>query len=271
MSAPFAAAEVAITFFPDFAAATKREASLTLHDLAQLITATSAPVKKAPPWLKLGRFGDTKTDNGSLRSNENLQACTGIEADYDGERVAFGDAVSILKEAGVSAIIYTSPSHAEAKPRWRVLCQFSEERSPEQRDLYMARLNGLFNGIFARESWTLSQSYYYGFVNGNPSHRAELIEGTPIDLLAELDATAIGRPKKPGANGHANERPTGSGGDSYAGTSDARLEGFRMAVLDTLRHSAVEGQKHHALRSAALALGGIQAAAGFSDAQAIQA
>ena len=261
---------VRITFFPNFSATTKREEMLTLHDLADRITTTGAASKSELPWLKLATFGNKPTNKGSLRSNGNLQSCTGLEADYDGGRVTFGDAVAILAEAGIAALIYTSPSHTEDAPRWRVLCQFSEARSPQQRDLYMARLSGVFRGIFALESWTLSQSYYYGFVNGNPSHRVELIGGTAIDLMEELDATAIGRPENPAANGHANERPISSGAGPYVPVSDARLEGFRMAVLDTLRRAAVDGHKHTALRNAALALGGIQAEAGFSDAQGIQ-
>jgi putative DNA primase/helicase len=258
---------VRITFFPDFAATVKREESVTLAALAELIVNTNASTKAGLPWLKLGLFGNSRTDKGSLRSNGNLQSCSGIEGDYDGERVAFNDAVSILREAGISAIVYTSPSNTDAAPRWRVLCQFSHEYSPEQRNLYMARLNGLFHGIFAPESWTWSQSYYFGFVHGNPSHQVQLIEGTPIDLLDALDVIAIGKPDKPG--GGANERPISSG-VAYVPASDARLEAWRLTMLGTLRQDAVDGHKHFALRSAALALGGIQAAVGFNDAQAVQ-
>jgi putative DNA primase/helicase len=279
MSAPFAPPPIAVTFFPDFAATTKREKSLTLPALAELIVTTNAPTKAGLPWLKLATFGDTKTPlkplpdgrltGGSLRHNANVLTVTGIEADYDAERVSFGDAVVILREARISALVYTSPSHTEAKPRWRVLCQFSEAHSPEQRDLYMARLNGLFNGIFATESWTLSQSYFHGAVNHNPAHRAELIAGTAIDLADHLDATAIGRPEKPAANGHANERPISSG-LAYVPASGARLEAYRVAVLDTLRQEATDGQKHHALIRKAKALGGIADQAGFTDAEGVQ-
>lgn len=169
---------VRITFFPDFAAATKREEVVYLPDLADRIINTSASAKTALPWLKLATFGDLRSDKNSLRCNANVRTISGIEADYDGGRVAFADAVGILREAGISAIVYTSPSHTDAKPRWRVLCQFSEERSPQQRDLYMARLNGVFRGIFAPESWTVSQSYYYGCVDHNPDHHAQLVAGT---------------------------------------------------------------------------------------------
>lgn len=258
---------VQVTFFPDHGAATKREEAICLPDLMDRITSTSAASKSGLPWLKLATFGDKTTGKGSLRSNENLKFCTGIEADYDAERVSFNDAIAILKETGIACIVYTSPSHTDAKPRWRVLCWFSRPMLPEQRGRYMGRLNGLLHGIIAAESWTLSQSYYYGSVNRNPHHRAVLIEGTPIDLMDDLDAGAIGKPEKLGGN--ANERPVSAGG-VYVPVSDARLDSYRRSVLDKLRREAVDGQKHTALRDAALRMGGIQVAAGFTDAEAVQ-
>jgi hypothetical protein len=73
-------------------------------------------------------------------------------------------------------------------------------------------LNGVFHGIFSVESWTLSQSYYLGSINHNPSHRCEIIPGTPIDLLDALDETWIGRPasKEGTAEQQGKVRPTRS-------------------------------------------------------------
>ena len=203
-------AHFTVTFFTDAAAAAKREEAICLHDLADLIATTSASSKGQLPWLKLARFGDTRTGKGLLRHNANVLMITGLEGDYDGGRIAFYDARAILQEAGVLAIVYTSPSHTENAPRWRVLCPLSAELMPERREQLMARLNGLFHGVFSGESWTLSQSYYLGSVNQNPSHRVEMIDGTPIDLMDKLDATAIGKPQTK-INGHANERPVSSG------------------------------------------------------------
>jgi hypothetical protein len=50
--------------------------------------------------------------------------------------------------------------------------------------------------------------------------------------------------------------------------SDRRLEGYRASVLAKVR-KAGDGQKHTQLRNAALALGGIQDQAGFTDDQAV--
>ncbi len=75
---------------------------------------------------------------------------------------------------------------------------------PQERYQLVARLNGLFGGIFAGESFSLSQSYYYGRVAGNEDHRVEYIEGHPIDTLVELDEIALGKPNWHATpNGHA--------------------------------------------------------------------
>ena len=58
--------------------------------------------------------------------------------------------------------------------------------------MLVARLNGILGGILAPESFTLSQSYYYGSVNKSAEHRAVIIEGDYIDLRADLDNGAIG-------------------------------------------------------------------------------
>jgi hypothetical protein len=129
-----------------------------------------------------------------LRWDPNVLAISGIEADYDDGRMPFEDARALLEKQGVTSILYTSPSHTEDAPRWRVLCPLSEEMPPARRSHQLGRLNGLFRGIFAGESWTLSQSYYFGSVNRNPSHRVEVIDGTPIDQHDDLDTIWLGKP-----------------------------------------------------------------------------
>ena len=198
---------VSLTFFRDFAAATKSEEWLIMQALTELITETTAAQKADLPWLKLARFGWSRTEANCLRHNANLLTITGIEADYDGGTKSFNEARETLVSAGVAAILYTSPSHTEDLPRWRILAPLASEHPKEHRDRFMDRLNGLLDGKLAGESWTLSQSYYFGSVNRSPSHRATLIPGRPIDTMDELDATARGKtsqaPSKP-----RQKRPT---------------------------------------------------------------
>jgi hypothetical protein len=197
----------AVTFFTNFAAQQKRERRNTFSALAGRIATTTAASKTLLPWLKLARFGDQRTEHGSLRHDANVLACTGVEGDYDGGRVVFAAALELLQKAGIAAIAYTSPSYTPEFPKWRVLCPFSEELPPAKRAHMLGRVAGLFaiSGVeFSTESWTLSQSYYYGSVNQNPGHRVEVIDGMPIDQHDELDAIRRSKPNTT-ATGHLDE------------------------------------------------------------------
>ena len=110
-----------VTFFDDFRAQKKREETLSLEALAELMRTTSAPQKESLPWLKLAQFGPLPTEKGSLRWDGNVRLVSGLEADYDAEKLRLDEAVERLERAGVEAIVYTSPSHRPDTPRWRVL------------------------------------------------------------------------------------------------------------------------------------------------------
>jgi hypothetical protein len=205
MSAPdVGGLPIGVTFFYSYAADRKREESLAAPALAERIRNTTQHTKESLPWLKLARFGDQKTDQGSFRSDNNMLAITGIEGDYDGERMSFEDARQMLVTAGLAAILYTSPSHKAAKPRWRILCPLSSEHPPSERSRFMGRLNGLFNGIFSDESWTLSQSYYFGSVKRNKDHQVVVLDGTPLDKADELDTGWMGKPNTKSPAGGRN-------------------------------------------------------------------
>jgi predicted P-loop ATPase len=199
--------EITATLFYSRSATRKTERRWTWPQLRADILAVTAGTKDALPWIKLARFGDERTDEGSLRHNANVLAITGIEADYDGEIVPMEEAVEKLEKAGIKAMVYTSPSHTDGTPRWRVLCPTSTELPPERRAHLVGRLNGLLGGILSGESFTLSQSYYLGSVNSNPSHRAELVDGQPIDLCDELDETWIGKPASKSSGTDASGKP----------------------------------------------------------------
>jgi putative DNA primase/helicase len=186
------------TFFVDYQAKVKHQRTVTLEELADWIRTATAPRKEDLPWLKLARFGNATTPKGSLRWDRNVIGETGIEGDYDGEVVPFETAVEKVEKEGLRAIVYTSPSYTPEKPRWRILCPYSKEL-PGARRRMLGRVNGLLGGILQSESWTLSQSYYYGSVDNNPNHKVVIVDGQSID---ELDEIAIGKPgTKPGTNG----------------------------------------------------------------------
>jgi hypothetical protein len=219
---------ITVTHFSDAGASRKREARYTEEDLAKLIRETTAPEKARLPWLKLATFGDVRTANGnSLRHNANVLTITGVEGDYDGglmddEVVEFERAVEIVKGGRLRAILYTSPSHADGHPRWRIVCPGSAALAPDRRDELMGRLNNLFGGAFSGESWTLSQSYYFGSVNGNRAHRVEVVEGDFIDERPDL-----------GYRG----KPNGVHRDAAGAAGDGRLDrGAALAAIASGDH-----------------------------------
>ncbi|MBV8458169.1 MAG: hypothetical protein JO122_16310 [Acetobacteraceae bacterium] len=220
---------IPMTFFSSYAAKSKRQAAYTPRDLVELIRTTTEGRKDDLPWLKLARFGNRRTKENCLRHDINVLAITGIEADYDGGRITVDEALDTLEKQGITSILYTSPSHTEAAPRWRVLCPLSEEAKPAERRHLLGRLNGLFRGIFSRESWALSQSYYFGSVRNNPSHKVELIDGTPIDQHDDLDEIWIG----PG-----NTENAGSSGD-ITGDERETAELIRRALTGEELHTTL--------------------------------
>jgi hypothetical protein len=197
---------ISVTFFQTFAASDKREERYTLRGLATRIGTVTAASKGQLPWLKLARFGDVRTDKNSLRHDSNVIAISGIEVDYDLGVMTVDEACDRLENAGVAAMVYTSPSHTEDAQRWRILCPVSAEMPGARRQHLVGRLNGLFNGVLAGESFTLSQSYYYGSVNHNPSHTVRLIDGTTIDEHDELDEIWVGKPHTSAAAPGQTER-----------------------------------------------------------------
>jgi hypothetical protein len=199
--------KIQVTFFVNQSATSLRCGELTSDELAHMIRKTNAPRKASLPWLKLARFGDQRTQNDSLRHNGNVVAVTGCEGDYDDEETTFEDAVAIIRRARLQTIMYTSPSHTAAKPRWRILAPSSRDLLPEERTKLVERLNGLLGGTLGPESFVLSQAYYYGKVSNSSQHEVVVTEGDYIDQRVDLDATAISKEsaksEKKG-NGHAN-------------------------------------------------------------------
>ncbi|WP_454621321.1 primase-helicase family protein [Bradyrhizobium cenepequi] len=188
-----------VTFFADFGAKTFTTDNLTLPELAERVLNASARKKDKLPWLKLAAFGDKRTEKGSLRHDANVLQISGVELDYDDEKISVDDAAVALR--GIKTLIYTSPSHSSDKPRWRVLAPTSIPHPPEARAKLLARLDGLLKArlgvekVAARESYALSQAYYFGWVcdTPKPEHCAEVVDGDFIDQrddLAEYEAQA---------------------------------------------------------------------------------
>jgi|GEM_PF-2372380 len=175
-----------VTLFPNVKANTLEKYDVTWE---QIYTQCANPAvfseKSELPLIKLATFGNQITGAGSYRHDANVLAISGLEGDYDGGEVSVDTAVQCLNLAGIYALVYTSPSHTTEKPRWRVLAPLSAETVPSQRRELMARLNGAFGGILAHESFTLSQTYYFGSVRG-VIYECQHSLGNYVDLVPNL-------------------------------------------------------------------------------------
>ncbi|MFN6996116.1 MAG: PriCT-2 domain-containing protein [Aquincola tertiaricarbonis] len=238
-SAPPAATSLNVTFtvFDDVSAARARQQDLDWPGLVKMIEGNRLyPSKSACPLIKLATFGDRRTPKGSLRSDENLVAVTGVEGDYDGEVMTPREAADRLRTAGITAIVYTSARHgvvtegrngSKGGPRWRVLAPLGHACAPDDRRDLVSLLNGVLGGVLSGESWTASQSFYFGRVAGAP-FEAHVVEGAPLDLFALwTDLAPIGPP----GDEPAAVRVTGNDGFDR----ESKLHAVTPRVIEDLR------------------------------------
>jgi hypothetical protein len=190
--------EVRWTIFDNIKASSAHVYGGTWPEVVSLLTSEKIyPSKETCPLFKGGVFGVNRTQAGSLRSDENLQEVWLIEGDYDGGEISVQLALEALESHQIRALIVTTANHTNEKPRWRVIAPLSSVASPADRYRLVARLNGALGGILASESFTASQAYYFGRVQGASfdfvATFGDLDEGHCIDQLIELDQISIGR------------------------------------------------------------------------------
>jgi len=159
-----------ITTFPDVRG---QIAAFDPWEILKLQTFPPTAEEKAGlPLLKLADFGDQATASGCLRHDANVTAVWGAELDYDAGEKQFSTATEKLQAAGIEAFLYTSPSHAEDDPHWRILLPFAEpfsgsvEQMRQYRSEAVRRVEKVLGFEVANESHTLSQAFYYGRVDG---------------------------------------------------------------------------------------------------------
>ncbi|MDP3961293.1 MAG: VapE family protein [Pseudorhodobacter sp.] len=177
--------QIPVTIFPNVLAASLDTKQLTLRQLARVICTQEGASKSDLPLLKLATFGDVRTVKGSLRHDANLQSVSGIEGDYDAGEIGPEEAADRLSVAGIAALIYTTPSHTSAAPRWRVLVPLAMAVTLLEREEHCACLNGALGGILAAESFIPSQSYFFGNVLGRPV-KSILVDGQPLDRVTGI-------------------------------------------------------------------------------------
>lgn len=219
------------SIFSDTKAAEIKRSRATWGEMVNALQAPKEHISKDKcPLIKLATFGDKRTAKNALRHDDNMLAVYGIEGDYDGEEISVERAGDMLAVHGVEALIYTSPSHTDERPRWRVLAPLSKAHTPAERRRMVAMLNDALGGILSRESFTASQTYYYGRVHGAP-YRFRHIQGEPIDLSLVLRETYPPEEKRPTAKPAVDEEESDL--DRLAalqGVTDETIEHLRSAL-----------------------------------------
>ena len=159
----------------------------SIHDLEAII---KEPVGKDKTKLPLFKFSRLRNN---YRNNENVEKISAIEVDYDGGEIPPWLAMEKIEDSQLEALLYTTPSHREEVGgyRWRVILPLSESAVPEKHSDLVARVNGLFDGKLANESFVLSQAYYYGSIEGQPKPTVLTNIGDFLDIREDLDANRV--------------------------------------------------------------------------------
>lgn len=173
-----------ITTFPDVKATIKNQYDVTVEQLIKAVENPKVYKAKADmPLIKLATFGDIRTVPAqSLRNNDNVLEVYGIEGDYDEGKVSIEEASKNAERMGLNLIFYTTSRHTKEAPRWRVLAPLANPIQPEERDYWCGMLNYVVGGILGRESFALSQSFYYGKVEGMP-YESKVVKGNALDTF----------------------------------------------------------------------------------------
>lgn len=195
------------TIFRDEKASRSREIPLAVVLRAIEVGRPIRAAKNKLPLFCAATFDGRRTEAGALRANDFCDAIHAIVGDYDGEKRTPEQARDALAMLGIQAVIATSPSHKPDAPRWRVIAPLAKPLEPSDHGRLTARLNGVFSGDLAGESFTRSQSYYFGRVRG-AAFESFNVPGTCIDELPELDDFAVG---KDGKRLDAKEAPVPDG------------------------------------------------------------
>lgn len=185
-----------VSVFPDKSASSVSRISMVWADVVK--SASNPKVfkdKGSCHLIKMAVFGERRSLKGSLRSDENMLEVWGIEGDLDNESLTMDAAVCLLEKAGIEALVYTSPSHGVVNPphslggpRLRVLTPASCAHRRDERKRLTAKLNTALGGNLATESFTASQCYYFGSVEG-VAYEARRVKGQFIDLVEGLAET----------------------------------------------------------------------------------
>lgn len=181
---PFTSRLFSFTVFPDLQAQSCKQYKLGWGEVCHYLTQDNpdAKTKKELPLVVGGEFGDLRTSLGALRHDSNLKSMSFVLVDYDEGSVSMEAAAKILRDAGIAAFVFPTPSWAKDKPKWRAAIPLSKDlegdletvKAAHKRVVDHLRSIGLQVSV---ESNTLTQAYYFGRLKTMP----EVDWRTPVD------------------------------------------------------------------------------------------
>lgn len=157
------------TLFPSVKTAVGECITLSLHEFDRMVRKTSAARKESLPLISFCRFADDR------RSKATARAFSAIMLDYDGGKTSMRRAERKLREAGLAAMLYETPSSTPNAPRWRAIIPMSEDLPAERYRRMVDRADNVLGHILAPESYSEAQIYYFGSVGRGSQCRTCLI------------------------------------------------------------------------------------------------
>lgn len=133
---------------------------------SELVALLTEPIVTYRNKLACPLFRQTRFRPGADRCDADVVECWGAEGDHDAGTMTPAEAARLMREVGVRCTIYTTASHTEAKPRWRIVVPFGQAVTPPERSKWLDYVNAVLRGALARESWNKSTFFYYGRVEG---------------------------------------------------------------------------------------------------------
>ena len=241
-----------VTVFPDLGAKTMLDGAA--KDFAtfarSLTTVPEYADKPEMPLLCPMTFDGKATDKGCLRSDESVVLIYGACGDHDAGTMSIKDATARMKKAGIECVLYTTPTHTEAAPRWRVIVPFFKATKDHKAHLHaVERMNHVLDGALKHESFTLSQSFYFGRVAGR-DYTCLYVKGKRIDRMVAIPRRGSDGGAKTGDEKTAkytqaeNARRVTSGDDIHNALNSLiaskLMQGIHREDVATLAHALID-------------------------------
>ena len=157
------------TLFSSLQTAYGKSIVRSLREFAEMVETSQAQEKETLQLISFCPFA------GNHPSTRNALTFSAVALDYDAGRLTLDGAAQQFRKAGLSALLYSTPSSTRDAPRWRVVLPMSEDKPAALYSKMVARANGVVGGVLAPESFTAAQAYFFGHVGKNARCVTKLI------------------------------------------------------------------------------------------------